>query len=233
MKRLGGIVVFVFMMNIVCSQTVDFQPEWAFGGNAGVTLSRVGFLRRIPQTLLVQEVGGLTARYISEKNCGVLVELNYALRGWKEKPDTISHFNNYTRSLAYIEMPVLTHFYLDIGKRTRLVANFGPQISYNVGEKVLEKEIVAPPANDKNYYDDDYTVQRKFDYGITGGLGLEIRTGIGNFILEGRYYYGLSDVFNNTRADPYMNSHNQVISIKLSYLVKWPIKHKTYSFSTK
>jgi hypothetical protein len=49
---------------------------------------------------------------------------------------------------------------------------------------------------------------------------LEVRTGIGNFILEGRYYYGLSDVFNNTRADVFLNSHNQVITVKLSYLIK-------------
>ncbi|MDR2804338.1 MAG: PorT family protein, partial [Dysgonamonadaceae bacterium] len=70
------------------------------------------------------------------------------------------------------------------------------------------------------YYDDDYTVRRKFDYGIAGGMGLEIRTGIGNFILEGRYYYGLSDVFNNSRADVFQSSHNQVIGIKLTYLVE-------------
>ena len=221
MKRIGGIVVFAFVMSFACSQKIDFQPEWAFGVNAGVTMSRVGFLRRIPQTLLVQETGGLTARYISEKNCGIQVELNYSLRGWKEKPDTVSHFNRYTRSLSYIELPVFTHLYLDLGKKARMVLNVGPQISYNIGEKVLEKDIVVPPEDDRNYYDDKYTVQRKFDYGIGGGLGLEIRTGIGNFILEGRYYFGLSDVFNNTRADIFQSSHNQVIAAKLSYLVRW------------
>ena len=221
MKRIGAIAAFLFVMNIVYSQTVGFRPEWAFGVNAGVTLSRVGFVRRIPQTLLLQETGGLTARYISEKNCGLLVELNYSLRGWKEEQDGVTHFNRYTRSLAYLELPALTHFYVDLGKWARLVANFGPKISYNVGEKVLEMEIVVSPAADENYYADDYKVQRRLDYGITGGLGLEIRTGIGSFILEGRYYYGLSDVFNNTRADIFQSSHNQVIVAKLGYLMKW------------
>ena len=218
MKRVGGIITFLFVMNIVCSQTADFRTEWAFGANAGITMSRVGFLPRIPQRLLLQEVGGLTVRYISEKNCGILMELNYSLRGWKERQDTVSHFNYYSRSLAYIELPALTHFYIDLGKRARMVFNLGPQISWNIGEKVLEKNIVE---ENLPYYTDTYTVQRKFDYGITGGLGLEVRTGIGSFILEGRYYYGLSDVFNNTRADYFPSSHNQVIVAKLGYLVKW------------
>ncbi|MDR0540894.1 MAG: PorT family protein [Dysgonamonadaceae bacterium] len=225
MKRVIGITVFIFAIGIVQSQTLDFRSEWAFGVNAGVTLSRMGFLPRVPQTLLVQETGGFTARYISEKNCGVLVELNYSLRGWKEEADTVSHFNTYSRSLAYIEIPVLTHFYIDLGKRARMALNLGPQIGCNIGEKMLEKKIVIPPNGEEStvprYYDDDYTVQRKFDYGIAGGLGLEVRTGIGSFILEGRYYYGLSDVFNNSRGDIFQSSHNQVIGLKLAYLVKW------------
>ena len=225
MKRTGGILAFLFVMSIVHSQTTDFQSEWNFGGNAGVTLSRVGFLPRIPQKLFLQESGGLAARYISQKNCGILVELNFSLRGWKEEQDTVSHFNRYSRSLSYIELPVLTHFYYDLGKQARILLNMGPQISYNVGEKVVEKEIITPPNGTEpfipRYYDEDFRVQQKFEYGIAGGLGLEIRTEIGNFILEGRYYYGLSDIFNNTRADVLQNSHNQVIAIKLSYLTVW------------
>ena len=221
MRRIGGIVVFLLVMNVIRSQTVDFRPEWAFGVNAGVTMSRVGLLPRIPQMLLVQEIGGLTVRYISEKNCGIWVELNYSMRGWKEEQDTVSHFNRYSRSLSYLELPVLTHFYIDLGKWARMVFNLGPQVSYNIGERVLEKEIVTSHDDTPLYYDEEYKVQRRFDYGITGGLGLEVRTGIGSFILEGRYYYGLSDVFNNTRADIFQSSHNQVIVIKLGYLAKW------------
>ncbi|MDR2682732.1 MAG: PorT family protein [Dysgonamonadaceae bacterium] len=223
MKQTVSIVFLLLLTGIVRSQTTEFKPEWAFGVNAGATLSRVGFLPRVSQTFLLQETGGLTARYISEKSCGIQVELNYSLRGWKEQADAVSQFNRYTRSLAYVELPVLTHFYFDLGKRARVVLNLGPQIGYNTGEKVLEKELVTPPGATEptipRYYDDDYTVQRKFDYGITGGLGLEIRTGIGNFLLEGRYYFGLSDVFGNSRGDVFQSSHNQVIGIKLAYLV--------------
>ena len=43
-------------------------------------------------------------------------------------------------------------------------------------------------------------VENKFDYGITAGAGLEVSTGIGHFLLEGRYYMGLSD-FYRTRKE--------------------------------
>jgi hypothetical protein len=225
MKQICSVVIVWFTIGSIQAQTNDFRPEWLFGVNAGATMSRAGFLPRVPQTLLVQETGGLTARYVSEKNCGIQVELNYSLRGWKERADTVSHFNSYSRSLAYLELPVLTHFYFDLGKRARMILNLGPQISYNIGEKVLEKKLVTPPnAGEPTvplYYDDDYRVHRKLDYGIAGGMGLEVRTGIGNFVLEGRYYYGLSDIFGNTRGDVFQSSNNQVIALKLAYLLRW------------
>ena len=59
---------------------------------------------------------------------------------------------------------------------------------------------------------------RKFDYGIAGGAGLEVRTGIGNFILEGRYYFGLNDFYNNTKRDYFGRSAHATIIGKLTYL---------------
>jgi len=216
MKRLSGIAVFLFVMSAVHSQTADFRPEWNFGVNGGVTLSRVGFSPKILQTLLLQQSGGLTARYVSEKSCGIQLELNYALRGWTEQPNT--NTKSYTRSLTYIELPALAHFYYSLGKRARVIVNLGPQIGYNIGEKELEKEIIKFP--DKNYYN-NYPVRNKFDWGLAGGMGFEVRTGIGSFVLEGRYYYGLSDIFGNRRVDIFQASHNQVIAVKLGYLVGW------------
>jgi hypothetical protein len=49
-------------------------------------------------------------------------------------------------------------------------------------------------------------------------MGFELRTGIGSFILDGRFYFGLSDMFRNTRSNYFQSSANQVIGIKASYL---------------
>ncbi|MDR2843373.1 MAG: PorT family protein [Candidatus Symbiothrix sp.] len=211
----GCILLFLLVSWMGYSQETDFQPEWAFGMNGGITLSEVGFVPRIPQELLVQSSGGLTARYIQEDHFGLQLELNYSLRGWKHEVDTAIYLNHYAESLLYLELPLMTHIYFNLGNRTRLIFNVGPQISYHIGEKVLEKNIVN---HDYDFYEHPQ-VQNKFDYGITGGLGMELRTGIGHFILEGRYFFGLSDIFYNGREYDFQASHNQVIGIKMTYLL--------------
>jgi hypothetical protein len=230
MKKIIGGLVCLFFALVSYSQEQEFQPEWAFGANAGVTLSSISFNPKVPQDLLIQQEGGITARYISEKYFGVQLELNYSMRGWMERTDTLLHPSEYGRSLAYLELPLMTHIYFDLGKRARLVFNLGPQIGYNISEKVLKRIIVTPksPSGEiPEYYgktlthNSDYGVYHKFDYGITGGMGIETRTGIGNFILEGRYYFGLRDIFSSNKDDYFQASSNQVIGIKLTYLFEF------------
>ena len=217
----AGIVTFVFFLCFgarVYSQTNTFAPEWAYGINGGVTFSKVGFnsVLSVPQEAFRQFSGGITVRYISEKNFGVQAELNYSQRGWKERTDTV-HLNRYSRSIAYLELPVLTHIYFNVGKQVRLIFNLGPQIGYYIGEKEIEREI-NDPERETSYY--DFPVQKSFDYGLKGTMGLEFQTKAGSFILDGRYYYGLSDIFNNTKADIFQASHHQVMGVNLTYLFR-------------
>jgi len=222
MRPAGIIVLFIFLWygEQACSQTNSFQPEWGYGINGGLTFSKVGFNSyiNVPQTLLKQYSGGITVRYISENHFGIQVELNYSLRGWKERTDTV-HLNQYSRSTAYLEIPVMTHLYFNLAKRVRLIFNLGPQVGVFLKEKELERNIVqeiTEPA--QNYY--DFPVQRSFDYGLKGAMGFEIRTKAGSFILDGRYYFALSDIFNNSKADPFQASNNQVIGVNLTYLFR-------------
>jgi hypothetical protein len=57
---------------------------------------------------------------------------------------------------------------------------------------------------------------------LTGGAGIELKTGIGIFNLEGRYYFGLGDIFNNRRGDNayFSRSAHRVISAKLTYYIQ-------------
>ena len=50
-------------------------------------------------------------------------------------------------------------------------------------------------------------------------LGLEVSTGIGHFLLEGRYYMGLSDFYKNSKRDFFERSAHSFIGIRLSYLI--------------
>ena len=48
---------------------------------------------------------------------------------------------------------------------------------------------------------------------------MEFKSGIGNFIIEGRYFFGLSDMYGNSKADPFGRSANTTITAKITYLV--------------
>lgn len=225
MKRTILLFAAILLLGIssLPAQTTTFQPEWAFGVNASGTLSSMRFTggKSITQTMLFQAPGaGLTVRYLSEKNFGVQAELNYTQRGWSETlsaNDTVA----YKHGLSYVELPLMTHIYFDMGKRARVVFNLGPQLGYFLSEDIDVKEYhpTQPDAELHEYY--RMKVQHKFDYGIAGGGGVEVRSGIGSFILEGRYYFGLSDIFNNSKADLFGSSGNQVISVRFTYLYRF------------
>jgi len=217
--KIIAFVAVVIVFDGLHAQNSDvFNPEWSVGVNGGITLSQIAFNSqiRVPQKYLMQYSGGLTARYISEKNVGIQAELNYSLRGWSEKLDTL-HFNKYTRSITYLEIPLLTHIYFNMGKRARVIFNIGPQISFKIGENELEK-VITDESADIDYYSVD--VQRIFDYGLKGGAGIEFRTGVGSFIIDGKYYFGLSDIFNNSRGDNFQASGNRVIGVNMTYLFR-------------
>ena len=54
--------------------------------------------------------------------------------------------------------------------------------------------------------------------GIVAGAGLELSTGIGHFLVEGRYYYGLGDFYHNAKKDEFGRSGHSYIGVRLTYL---------------
>ena len=63
------------------------------------------------------------------------------------------------------------------------------------------------------------SVEHRLDYGIAGGLGLELSVPkLGHFLVEGRYYYGLGDIFGNSKRDYFGRSNLSNIVIKMTWL---------------
>ena len=62
-------------------------------------------------------------------------------------------------------------------------------------------------------------IENKLDYGITASVGIELRTGIGNFGLEGRYYFGLGNIYGITKKDYFARCANSTISVRATYSI--------------
>lgn len=168
--------------------------------------------------------GGIAVRYMSEKHLGIIAELNYSQLGWQQDFKDIERPEfSHSHQLNYLELPVLTHIYF--GNKVRFVVNLGPKIGYLIGEKEkMSKELedylgsgeMSETMISHQYY---RKAETKFDYGIMAGMGMEFRTGVGNFALEGRYYFGLGDMYKNSKSDYFARSAQRVISAKLTYYV--------------
>lgn len=209
------------------AQVGEPRSQFAVGVSGGYNLNSVRFTPTVKQSNKGGLTGGLTVRYTCEKYfktiCAIQGELNFSQLGWKEITKDNSTYT-YQRTVNYLQIPLLTR--LGWGQEKRGFQGYflvGPQLGYCVGESEDRPSdwaaFIQSRPNSKLTPIYDKKLDNKLDYGITGGLGLELSTAIGHFLLEGRYYYGLGDMFKNSKKDIFARSDNATITIKASYLI--------------
>lgn len=226
MKRSFFLFILIFTLaGKASAQVGDPRNSLSFGFNGGMGTSSVSFIPSIKQQLSLGPTFGVTARHISEKYffliCGLQLECNLAGRGWTELIEDGSG-NEYTRVANYIEVPFFAH--LGFGREVRGFQGFfniGPQVSYLLNEHEVYGgkepwDITNRPNQVTEQYGKD--IENKLDYGITAGLGIEMLTGVGTFGLEGRYYFGLGNIYGITKKDYFGRCANSTISLRATYL---------------
>lgn len=219
-KRLLILASFCLLFFKVSSQT-HYSSNVAIGVKGGMDFSQVFFNPHVKQTFVPGATAGLMVRYVEENHFGLIGELNFAQRGWKENFE--EHPYKYSRSLDYIDLCFLAHIFF--GRRGRFVFNAGPQVGYYLGEHVnsnfdpaeMNKLPDFPIINRINQQMIE-PINIKVDYGISAGLGGEFNINSRNSIcVEARFYFGLANIFSTRRAD-YFNASNQMsLSATLGY----------------
>ncbi len=207
------------------AQTSAFKPEWSVGVNAGINFPRIDFNPSVRNASLTGKTLGASVRYTSEKNFGISAELNYSELGFRQNFEDYDPSYAYTREMNYLSLPVMTHIYF--GKKARFVFHVGPQLNLLLSNREAYSEslstlIASGKAAETLGVAKHFgkSIDRRFDYGIALGTGMELRSPVGEFMLEGRYYLGLGDVFNNSRSDYFSRSAHRVASVKLTYFIK-------------
>lgn len=220
------------------AQIGDHRSDLYIGFGGGYIMSSVGFTPKVTQGTHGGMTFGLSMRYTCEKYfntiCSISAELNYARIGWKESILTTDdqpvinpltgQAEAYQRDLNYIQLPVFAH--LAWGREHKGMQFFfkaGPQFGFLLGESTKSNFNFA----DRNTADrsnqtcaqDTMSVENKFDYGIAAGLGIEYSIPrVGHFLLEGRYYYGLGNIYGDSKRDYFAKSNHSNIVVKLTYL---------------
>ena len=227
MKTLKYILValFSFFSVTILNAQVHYESRVGVGAKGGMTLSRTAFTPSIPQKFIPGYMAGVSFRYSEEKHFGLLVELNVEQRGWKENFEEAPF--QYSRKFTYLQLPIMTHVFFG-STMVRGFFNAGPEIGYMIGESVTANFDVNDYMNIEgfpiyNRYTDQLTlpVKNKIDYGISAGLGLELIAKRKNsFMLEGRFYYGLGNVFGSRKKDAFSASTGMSIMVSLGYMYR-------------
>ena len=226
MKRLLFLIYAISIGTILHAQVGEARKDLAIGVSGGYVLNKVSFNPTIKQNFHTGTTFGISLRYTCEKYfaalCALQAEVNYTEMGWKEKIETST--DTYQRQMGYVQVPLLAN--IGFGRERGGAKGFivlGPQIALCINEdekrggEWTEETLSKRPNQIVEQY--DLQVQKKFEYGLTGGAGLDLSTRSGHhFLLEGRYYYALSDIFKNSKKDPFGRSANGAILIKASYL---------------
>lgn len=220
------------------AQIGEHRNTLSVGGNAGYNLTSIRFTPKVVQNLKGGASFGFTARYTVEKYfstiASVQAEVNFSQLGWKENIlDTqdqpvinagTGKAEKYERTINYIQIPFLAH--LAWGRENKGVnffVNAGPQFGAYINEHTKSNF----DWNQRNMTDrantvvaqDTMKVENKFDYGIAAGLGMELATkDLGRFTLEARYYYGLGNIYGDSKRDYFGSSNFGTIMIKLGWL---------------
>ena len=122
----------------------------------------------------------------------------YSQQGAEQKDADVSY------DLDYINMPITANFYIVKG----LAVRAGLQPGFNVSSKISAKDVkvdISDPV-------------KSFDLALPIGLSYEYR----HFVIDARYTFGLTEVFNKDKVD--LDSKNLTFQLSLAY--KFNLKRK-------
>lgn len=222
----------------VGAQVGEHRSTFSVGLNGGYNMTTIRFTPKVVQKMKGGLTGGISMRYTVEKYfstiASVAAEVNYGQMGWSEDIRDLNDQpvinaatglpEEYSRTINYIQVPFMAH--LAWGREDRGVnffVNAGPQFGYYLSESTKSNfewrnMNLADRAN-TIVAQDTMAVENKLDYGIMAGVGLEYsHPKAGRFLLEARYYYGLGNIYGDSKRDYFGSSNFGTITVKLAYL---------------
>lgn len=220
--RCAAVGVVLLLGAATLSAQTHYQPHIWIGGRAGVSMAKIDLSPSVPQGWLMGSTGAVTFRFSEEKLFGVVAELGWATRGWKENFEEAPL--SYSRSLTYINLPIMTQ--INFGSnRCKCFINLGPEFGYMLTSSISANfdyndlsSVTTWPERERMKEQLAMPISNKFDYGITAGVGGEFYVVPRHSVsLEVRYYFGLGNVFPSTKADTFSASRCTSLELTLGY----------------
>jgi hypothetical protein len=123
-------------------------------------------------------------------------------------------------TMKYLEMPLFLKYNIINGKTGKVYLQFGGYGGYWLAaelENNTNQEIIKEQYPFDNDISDGFKDNR-LDYGLLGGIGVNIKLGSGHLFIQSRYQYGLSDIAKfSTIPNDYTPSLHRNVSATIGY----------------
>lgn len=228
----------LLLPTMLAAQIGEHRNTLSVGVNGGYNLTSIRFTPKVVQGMHGGLTGGLSMRYTVEKYfstiASIAAEVNFSRMGWKEDIRDIDDQpvinavtglpEEYSRTISYIPVPLLAH--LAWGRENKGVnffVNAGPQFGVYLSESTTTNfDWATRNTSDRAntiVAQDTMSVENKFDYGIALGVGMEYaHPAVGRFLIEGRYYYGLGNIYGDSKRDYFGSSNFGTVTVKVAWL---------------
>ena len=100
------VIASILLISSLTSVAEDhYSGAFSIGAKGGVSLSQTTFSPSVPQKFHSGLMAGIMFRYIEENHFGLIGEVNFEQRGWKENFEEAPY--SYSRDLWHISILVL------------------------------------------------------------------------------------------------------------------------------
>jgi hypothetical protein len=179
-----------------------------FGVKGGINLSNLYEDEADDENVKLGFNLGLYAKLPVTRGFSIQPELIYSGKGSKLTYNNILlGKGEYRFNLNYVELPVLA--VINLGKNLNLQA--GPYIAYLASANIKDMDNNGNITGATDLKADNFN---RFDYGVAGGLGLDVQ----NFTIGARYNYGLQEIGDEGVSGRLTrNSKNSVLSVFIGF----------------
>jgi hypothetical protein len=205
--RIIPIVLFVLTL------TTSSRAQLSIGFRGGVNFATINSNDPIQEYKAKTAPGfSLLFNYAISPSLDFQVEPGYAQ--WSAQISDTQTAPNYIRAytyrifLDYIEVPMLIQYKPHLGK-LQAIFSFGPEARFPAKPMKAKTKVTQyynGQITDQLEREDRYTGDRgikKFDVGLVAGAGILYPIGAFQIIAEGRYHYGLTNIYGNLNTNSF------------------------------
>ncbi len=201
-SRIKAVCFSLVMLMLLSIGSASAQSYVGVRGGYGVGNGR--FLpANESRTVLGLLSGGVSYKYFSDTRFvgAIEADLQYFERAFKYDLAKDSD-SSYMRQVNSIDLPIMWHPHIYVFNRSgRVFFNLGVNFTYNISSYEVYESKENGIYSEGNY---PFVLIRdnQWGYGLVGGVGISFLVNRFEFIAEGRYYYGYSDILKNYNVYP-------------------------------